>query len=172
MQQLQEAQADLHELLAVDACMGDWTNLTGIGAATLGGHAHVVQALLRAGANPDVRCINATSWDGALMLTKRDTALCIAAQAGLKECVQALLNGRADPNVHCHSEYLEGAVEWGDSDDGSDMLYYSALDAAKQANHPAIADLIRQSGGTEVADEEARERPGRMKVSSGSRMGA
>jgi len=170
--QLREAQEDLQELLAVDASMDDWTNITGIGAAALGGHAHVVEALLQAGANPDVRCINATSWDGALMLTKRDTAMCIAAQGGHRECVQALLKGRADPNVHCHSEYLEGAVEWGDSDDGSDMIYYSALDAAKMASHPAIAELIRQDGGTELAEEEARKRPARMKVSSGSRMGA
>mmetsp|Transcript_124650 Transcript_124650/g.248798 ORF Transcript_124650/g.248798 Transcript_124650/m.248798 type:complete len:273 (+) Transcript_124650:65-883(+) len=172
LQQLREAQEDLQELLAVDASMDDWTNLTGIGAAALGGHAHVLEALLQAGANPDVRCINATSWDGAMMLTKRDTPMCIAAQGGHKECVQALLNGRADPNIHCHSEFLEGAAEWGDSDDGSDMIYYSALDAANTARHPAIAELIRQSGGRELAEDEARERPARMKVSSGSRMGA
>lgn len=170
-QQLREAPGDLESLLAIDACMDNWTNLTAVGAAAVGGHSHVLHALLHARANPDVRCINATSWDGSLMLTKRITPMCIAAQGGHQECVQVLLQGRANPNVHCHSEYLEGAVEWGDSDDGSDMIYYSALDAANQAKHHAIAELIRQGGGRE-SSEAAPERPARMKVSSGSRMGA
>mmetsp|Transcript_116136 Transcript_116136/g.292050 ORF Transcript_116136/g.292050 Transcript_116136/m.292050 type:complete len:273 (-) Transcript_116136:17-835(-) len=171
-QQLQEARADLEKLFAIDTSLDLWTNITGIGAAALGGHAHVIQTLLSARADADVKCTHASSWDGAFMLTRRDTALCIAAQGGHRECVQTLLLGSADPNVRCDSEYLEGALEWGDDDDGSDMSYYSALDSANQARHPEIAELIRQSGGREMAEEAARERPTRMKISSGSRMGA
>ena len=41
----------------------------------------------------------------------------------------------------CDSEYFEGAVEWGEDDDGTEYFYYSALDMTKDAE---IKQLLEQ----------------------------
>mmetsp|Transcript_41613 Transcript_41613/g.120663 ORF Transcript_41613/g.120663 Transcript_41613/m.120663 type:complete len:308 (-) Transcript_41613:42-965(-) len=138
----------LQRLLRAEAHLEatSWVNITSVGAAALKGHAEVIEVLLAARADPDAKCQNASSWDGAFTLTQRDTALCIAAKEGHKACVLALLDARADPNVQCDSEYFEGAVEWGENDDGTETMVYSAFDVAKSNHQPEIAEIIKSQG--------------------------
>lgn len=147
-----------------------WTNVTATFAASHFGHEGALRILLNARADPDLKCQKATQWDGAFTLTERDTALVAAAREGHAPCVQALLEARADPNVQCDSEYLEGAVEWGEDDDGTETMIYSALDAANMAKQTEIATIIQQSGGTKIVTPSTR--PRRKMISQGSRMGA
>jgi len=163
--------ASLERLLCVDAELSaSWTNVTCVGAAALNGHAATLEVLLAKRADPNIKCQNASSWDGAFTLTQRDTPLCLAAKKGHRACVETLLRARADPNVQCNSEYLEGAVEWGEDDDGTETMFYSALDVANMAKQPEIAELIGKGGGTKLA--QPSNQPRRKMVSSGNRMGA
>lgn len=168
-----KAGGPLEYLLSIDAPLpvSTWENMTGLGAAALNGHEEVLKKLLSVRANPDVQCLNATSWDGAFTLTQRDTPLCIAAKGGHRTCVEILLDAGANPNVQCDSEYFEGAVEWGDDDDGSEMMYYSAVDVANGARQFEIAELIKSRGGMEIQSK-APSKPRKMKITQGSRMGA
>eukprot|EP00931_Biecheleriopsis_adriatica_P119538 TRINITY_DN94769_c0_g1_i1.p1 TRINITY_DN94769_c0_g1~~TRINITY_DN94769_c0_g1_i1.p1 ORF type:complete len:270 (+),score=65.56 TRINITY_DN94769_c0_g1_i1:63-872(+) len=170
---LHSQDADVASLLGKHAELpaSGWTGITALGAAALRGHEEVLQCLLQARADPEAKCQNATSWDGAFTLTQRDTALCIAAKQGHSSCVQRLLSTRADPNTECDSEFLEGSVEWGDEDDGAETTRYSALEVAEQAGHQDVAELIRRAGG--VRTVQAASRPtSRKMISTGSRMGA
>eukprot|EP00933_Yihiella_yeosuensis_P043493 TRINITY_DN38308_c0_g1_i1.p1 TRINITY_DN38308_c0_g1~~TRINITY_DN38308_c0_g1_i1.p1 ORF type:complete len:277 (+),score=69.22 TRINITY_DN38308_c0_g1_i1:43-873(+) len=148
-----------------------WTGITAVAAASLRGHLDVLQVLLEAKADPDLKCQHASCWDGALTITQRDTALCIAAKAGHLECAEALLSAGADVNVSCDSEFLEGAVEWGDEDDGTEMTHYSALDVADQSGQSEISDILRRRGAVKLAGPSTRPASRKM-ISSGSRMNA
>ncbi|CAE8620028.1 unnamed protein product [Polarella glacialis] len=150
-----------------------WTGITAAGAAALRGHSEVLATLLEARANPDIKCQHSSCWDGAITITLRDTALCMAAKHGHTSCVSELLAVGADPNISCDSEFLEGAVEWGEEDDGTEMTLYSALDMADQAGHLDISKLLQASGGVKIALPASARAPQKRKmISSGSRMGA
>merc|ERR1712129_41435 len=98
--------------------------------------------------------------------------LCFAVREGHQACVEALLAAGADPNIRCDSEYLEGAVEWGDDDDGTEQMIYAALYVANMARQPELAELIQRHGGTRLAGGQPKAAARRIKVSQGSRMGA
>lgn len=168
-----DAATPMEKLLSVDAHLPatSWVNMTALAAAALSNRPEVLKTLMAARADADVKCQNASSWDGAFTLTQRDTALCIAAKEGHMSCVRALLEGRADPNVRCDSEYFEGAVEWGEDDDGTENMLYSALDVANSAHQKEIAELIKAHGGQKIV-QPTGDRPRRKMISSGSRMGA
>lgn len=161
----------VQQLLLVQAELSPiWPSVTGLFVAALRGHTDVLEVLLAARADPDTKSQKATTWDGAFTLTERDTPLCAAAKEGHRRCVELLLAARADPNLRCHSEFFEGAVEWGDDDDGTDTTFYTALDLAVLAGQTEIADLLQRSGGQQVSKESSQ--PRRKLISSGSRMGA
>eukprot|EP00929_Paragymnodinium_shiwhaense_P104893 TRINITY_DN69701_c0_g1_i1.p1 TRINITY_DN69701_c0_g1~~TRINITY_DN69701_c0_g1_i1.p1 ORF type:complete len:271 (+),score=50.71 TRINITY_DN69701_c0_g1_i1:86-898(+) len=164
--------AELHSFLAttVPLVTGDWVSLTPAVAAALHAKADVLRLLLEGRADPDSKSLKSTSWDGAFTLTENDTALCLAAKEGHLECVRLLLEGRADPNVQCDSSYMEGSVEWGEDDDGSEQMLYTALDVAKNNKRLDCAEVIKRFGGVTVMGDTVQ--PRRLKVTCGSRMGA
>merc|ERR1711924_416315 len=133
------------------------------------GHADILEILLKANADPDVKCKKATQWDGAFTLTENDTALVVASRESQKACVEILLSYNADPNVKCDSEYFEGAVEWGEDDDGTEYFHYSALDMAKDAD---IKRVLEAQGAISVSKMHKTAQKVRARVSQGSRMGA
>merc|ERR1712032_843047 len=99
-----------------------------------------------------IKCKKASQWDGAFTLNESDTALVVAAKEGHKACVKILLEKGANPNVACDSEYIEGAAEWGEEDDGTDQFFYSALDVAQRAavsssTQSEIVGLLKEHGG-------------------------
>lgn len=149
-----------------------WPNISAACAAACKGHLDVLELLLEARADVNLQCQRATQWDGAFTLTERDTALCFAVREGHTPCVEALLAGGADPNIRCESEYIEGAVEWGEDDDGSEQMIYGAVDVAHMARLPELAELLQRHGGTRLAGGGVRKAAHRIKVSQGSRMGA
>jgi len=155
----------------VQADLPSYPNVSAVFAAALNGRAEALAVLLSARADPNLKCQKATVWDGAFTLTERDTALVAAARSGHLQCVEQLLAARADPNVQCDSEYLEGAVEWGEDDDGTESMVYSALDAAHMSRQDEIAELIKRSGGCKIARPNTQRAPRKM-ISQGSRMGA
>lgn len=162
----------IEKLVNVDASLlaTRWVNLTTVGAATLGGRETVLQRLVEARADVDARCQHVTCWDGAFTLTRRDTPLCIAAKEGNTRCAQLLLDSGAAVNAQSESEYFEGAVEWGEDDDGTETMYYSALDVATSERNETLVAFLKSKGGTKIA--QPSNRPRRKMISSGSRMGA
>eukprot|EP00811_Abedinium_folium_P007969 NODE_17356_length_947_cov_6.940244.p1 GENE.NODE_17356_length_947_cov_6.940244~~NODE_17356_length_947_cov_6.940244.p1 ORF type:complete len:275 (-),score=81.70 NODE_17356_length_947_cov_6.940244:66-890(-) len=147
-----------------------WPNVTAACAAALNGHSEALEVLLSAGADPNARCQKESSWDGAFMLMENDTALVVASKEGHVRCVELLLAAGANPNIECTSEYMEGAVEWGEEDDGTETMHYSALDVAAMNKRVEIIEMIQRSGGKPVLRKPAP--PRRKMVSSGNRMGA
>ncbi|CAK0846913.1 unnamed protein product [Prorocentrum cordatum] len=172
-------------LLDVDANLppsGQFPNVTAAYAAALHGHADVLKLLLEAGADPNIKGVKSSQWDGAFTLTEADTALVVACKEGHLDCVEGLLASGADPNVDCSSEYFEGAVEWGDEDDGTEQFFYTALDVTDRASVGSDKDpehwrqlraLLVSHGARHTTQLQLAKRQGvRVKVTSGSRMGA
>jgi len=154
---------------------------TAVFVAAMRGHVDVLEALLKAGADPNKLSTKATQWDGAFNVTEHDTALTIAARgpqgtgtehaqgmAQSKACVEVLLRYNADCNVKCDCEYFEGAVEWGEDDDGTEYFYYSALDMAKDAD---IKRMLVEKGAFSITKLQGPQKV-RPRVTQGSRMGA
>merc|ERR1712083_1215780 len=76
-----------------------YPNVTALYVAALNGHVTVMEVLLEAGANPNVKGKKETQWDGAFTLTENDTPLVVACRECHVECVELLLRWHADPNI-------------------------------------------------------------------------
>jgi ankyrin repeat protein len=100
---------------------------TPLTAAAQFGQVEVARLLLSKGADPNLR-------DGGGLSS---TPLATAARHGQLEMCRVLLDAGADPNLPSNPQLVGEGANW------------TALDWALQANHAAIADLLRQRGGVE-----------------------
>jgi ankyrin repeat protein len=110
---------------------------TPLTAAAQFGRVDVVRMLLQNGADPNLRDFGPDF--------PHQTPLATAAMHGQLEVCRILLEAGADPNVPSSPNQPGDTGNW------------TALDWALQANHPAVADLLRQRGG-----RESRERANRL----------
>lgn len=155
-----------------------YPNVTATYVAALKGEFHILETLLQAGADPNVKCTKSTQWDGAFTLTENDTALVVACKECHVQCVELLLKTGADPNIECNSEYFEGAVEWGEDDTGTEQFFYTALTVAERATVGSdkiqsdldhVLELLRKHDARHA--HKLAVKPS-MRLSQGSRMGA
>jgi hypothetical protein len=100
---------------------------TPLTVAAQSGRVELVRLLLANGADPNLR-------DGG---GQWETPLSTAAMHGQLEVCRLLLDAGADPNIRTNPELAGDPGNW------------TALDWALQANHPAVAELLRQHAGVD-----------------------